>query len=84
LTLGHYFVARCTGATAYTSWSFDGASYPGSQDFNWTLLYNVVTNAQTPALPYVPAGASQTAATMASPVLNWIWTRAQGEWSPSL
>jgi len=51
MTLGHYFVARCTNAANYWAWTFDGPNYPDPTsgagpglydgDFHWTALYDV-------------------------------------------
>jgi hypothetical protein len=59
LTLADYFVARCTRASGYTAWRFDGTRFPvatGSPqappldgDFYWHALYDVATLQQTEA-----------------------------------
>ncbi|TMV03375.1 phosphatase PAP2 family protein [Ruegeria sediminis] len=87
LTLGRYFVDRCTHAAPSESWEFDGIAYPGDQDFDWRSYFH----------PNDPAGGThpeqeQTAwATkddigdadanqMMSAPLNWLWGKAADEW----
>jgi hypothetical protein len=43
LTLGQYFVNRCSGAAGYRAWRFKGTKYPPNDDFIWHNLYDVNT-----------------------------------------
>jgi hypothetical protein len=94
LTLGQYFVNRCTNQPNYTAWVFDGTQYPDPTvgnpppydgDFYWTELYNVATPGQTQAGPagapyvYVTSAGAQNLSNP-SLLLNWMWTQALGEW----
>ena len=82
LTLARYFVARCTGAASYDAWKVDGAVYPGTTDFQWRLLYDVSTRAQTAAGGYVTAiGTRSFNAGWHSPLLARLWNKAHAEWA---
>jgi membrane-associated phospholipid phosphatase len=81
LTLGQYFVNRCTQAASYQAWLFDGNSFPGNGDFLWDDLYDVAAPAQTPTpyavqLPDPPNGSLDAP----SEILSWMWDRAIEEW----
>jgi membrane-associated phospholipid phosphatase len=95
LTLGHYVAARCTHAATYEAWRFDGTSYPttpansrADTDFNWRRLYDVSAKAQIAATnpatggAYVTSDGAQPFDTLFhSPILEWLWTKARGEWT---
>jgi membrane-associated phospholipid phosphatase len=90
LTLGQYFVSRCTGAANYNAYEFDGTQFPdptaGGQppndgDFYWTALYDVTIPGPPVALPpYVTAVGAQALGGPANAILGWLWNRAQQEW----
>ncbi|MGH7004941.1 MAG: phosphatase PAP2 family protein, partial [Alphaproteobacteria bacterium] len=88
LTLGHYFVRRCTakGAAApdFTPWSFDGTQYPGSTapdaDFNWHRLYDeALPNPRQKPTAYATAGTAYDVPK--NRLLGWLWDRAKAEWT---
>ncbi len=82
LTLGEYFVQRCLpAATTYNAWEFDGAAFPGNQDFVWTDLFDAAASAQTTTgygVNLLPGGGKPLGA--ASAILQNLWTRASAEW----
>ena len=87
LTLGQYFVARCTQpdgvAADYEAWKFDGPSYPtaGDRDFRWHKLYDVATRNQTKTAYAAQIGGAQTLAAFGrSASLAWLWRQARAEW----
>jgi hypothetical protein len=95
LTLGQYFVNRCTGAATYEAWSFDGTKYPEPSakkpppldgDFYWRELYDVDAKpspgqkAPPPPYDYAAKLGSQQIGN-ASPLLAWLWNKAKAEWS---
>lgn len=79
LTLGKYLVARASKGKEYQAWRFDGASYPGQQDFDWKLHYDLTTEAQTPIESYVVQLPVQSDSGLGSPILNWLWEKARSE-----
>src|SRR5262245_38579183 len=83
LTLGEYFVARCTGALNYTPWTFDGTVFTATDDFNWRALFdtNVPAPVQASTVPYVTAGPAENfTAALHSPLLAYLWNSARREW----
>jgi membrane-associated phospholipid phosphatase len=81
LTLGRYFVDRCSGAMAYTDADFDGTQYPRDQDFVWRDLYDPNVEALR-ATAYSGPGAGQALdPARQSGLLSWLWNRAVAEWS---
>jgi hypothetical protein len=79
LTLGEYFVARCTG-DKYRPRKFKGDAYTPTDDFDWRKLVDGDTgNPPAGAAPgFADVGAPQ--ATQQSPILEWLWKRAKKEW----
>nr|WP_246742400.1 phosphatase PAP2 family protein [Microvirga splendida] len=87
LTLGQYFVSRCSGADGYTAWRFNGTKYPQDADFIWHDLYDVTTETLTP-MPSATGYSVEYAANdqaidsqHQSYVLAWLWDKAQAEWT---
>ena len=91
LTLGQYFVNRCTKVTTYDAYAFDGTAFPepsgGQQppddgDFYWDTLFDVPTLSQTPTAYATLVGAQAGALPVASNlILQWLWGQAVGEWT---
>ena len=93
LTLGQYFVARCSQASGtasnYDAWKFDGPNFPKTPavdaDFQWFTLYDVDATppAQKPAPPYATlSSAGVTLAALGqSAILHWLWNEAMSEWT---
>jgi hypothetical protein len=85
LTLGHYLVARCSGASGYPAAGFDGEAYPDLEDFTWSNLYQVTGDA--PAMKYDKSYMvdlnQQTITPLATDrsALTWLWNQAKGEWT---
>jgi hypothetical protein len=77
LTLGEYFVSRCTGAGNYGTWHFDGEQYAPAADFNWREQFDTATDARV-ATSFASLLADQPA--LASTVLGWLWNKALAEW----
>jgi hypothetical protein len=89
LTLGQYFVTRCTGTTTYLAWGFDGTEFPNPSDgkpppddgdFYWTSLYDPAAAKQIET-DYAIKRGSQTMRPKQSAILAWLWDAAKGEWS---
>jgi hypothetical protein len=86
LTLGQYFVNRCTGAANYDAYAFDGTVYPwgfpspNDGDFYWTAQFAGLN--QTPAPPFATLlGAQMGVLAPASDlILQWLWGQALAEW----
>lgn len=87
LTLGRYFVDRCTGVAPANSWEFDGTNYPGHMDFDWRDYFDP----QNPADNIAPEQKATTWATESiladadqnqtrSAPLDWLWQKAAAEW----
>jgi membrane-associated phospholipid phosphatase len=87
LTLGQYFVNRCSGAAGYRAWRFEGTKYPPHGDFIWHDLYDVNTEKlkSMPAATGYSVRYSSNAQTLnpshQSYVLTWLWNKAKEEWS---
>jgi membrane-associated phospholipid phosphatase len=84
LTLGNYLVARFGATATYDAWQFDGTIYPHTQDFDWTLLFNVDTKLQLPTATspfYITSIAKNELIGAPSPVLKWLWCEALKEWT---
>jgi hypothetical protein len=77
LTLGEYFVSRCTGAGNYGTWQFDGQLYVAAADFDWRQQYDTVADARV-APVFASLLGNQPA--LGSPVLGWLWGKALTEW----
>jgi hypothetical protein len=88
LTLGKYLLARAAPkkeTPTYCAWHFNGAVYPETEDFDWTLLYDVSQGVQTPPHPcssYVRGPSEQRDETLHSKILGWLLEKAKSEWSP--
>jgi membrane-associated phospholipid phosphatase len=78
LTLGEYFVSRCTGAGPYGTWQFDGEQYVPAADFDWRQQFDTVADARV-AGPFASLLANQPA--LGSTVLGWLWNKALAEWA---
>jgi membrane-associated phospholipid phosphatase len=78
LTLGHYFVARCTGARGFGGWRFDGTRYAG--DFDWHDLYDVARARQKETDFARSMGSTSLQGDTASPILRFLWKKAVEEW----
>jgi membrane-associated phospholipid phosphatase len=80
LTLARYFVRRATGAGTFYPWRFNGAAYPGAQDFDYAIHYDTTTAQQQeagkPWLKQLPGHAPAV-----SPVLKWLWDESLQEWA---
>jgi membrane-associated phospholipid phosphatase len=87
LTLGRYFVNRCSGAAGYRAWRFEGTKYPQDGDFIWHELYDVAgetLRAIPNATGYsVPDGPNNQVIdpSKQSYVLTWLWNKAKSEWT---
>jgi hypothetical protein len=91
LTLGRYFVLRCTNVPAatpapmYRAWSFLGDLYGHSADFDWTLLFDtsavsLANDGMPAALPgFVVPMSTPTPTATGSDALKWLWDLAAGE-----
>jgi hypothetical protein len=85
LKLGEYFVHRCAwdptapGNTFnFVPFRFVGTAFPGANDFNFRDLYDTGTgNFLAPV--YIDQLALVTG--KASPLLGWLWRKAQAEWT---
>nr|WP_246408194.1 phosphatase PAP2 family protein [Microvirga lupini] len=87
LTLGHYLVKRCSGATGYRAWRFEGPKYPEDADFTWHDLYDV-TAENLSSMQGASAYSVEYAANdqvidpqHKSYVLTWLWDKAKAEWT---
>jgi len=90
LTLGQYFVNRCTGAANYNAYEFDGTSFPdptaggappNDGDFYWTALFDeTIPGPATPLPAYVTASGPQAIGGTSNSILTWLWDRARREW----
>jgi hypothetical protein len=84
LTLGQYLVNRANGtATNYRAAEFDGAAYPGGEDFDWSDLFNVT--AAPPRVDFTKAyvndmGLPLQALDQSGPLV-WLWNKAVAEWA---
>jgi hypothetical protein len=86
LTLGQYFVARCTQGSSYPAWRFDGTRFKG--DFNWRAQFDVTSGQQKDATTDGPnpsryvenIGTQYLNAHDQSPALSWLWGEALKEW----
>jgi hypothetical protein len=92
LTLGQYFVNRCTGVANYDAYAFDGVVYPwpppppappppNDGDFYWYAQFAGL--GQTPAPPFATLlGAQMGVLVPASDlILQWLWNQAVAEWT---
>src|SRR4029453_12403698 len=86
LTLGQYFVNRCTGVAAYDAYAFDGTAYPAGGappndgDFYWFVLFPL--NPPPPPAFVALLGPQGGALPPASDlILQWLWGQALLEWS---
>jgi len=80
--VAEYFIQRCTAGAAnnVASLTFDGAAYPGNQDFTGNEFYNPTTDAfMNPAPPYYARVAGAITVRQSLP-LNWLWRQASNEW----
>ncbi|MGI9510239.1 MAG: phosphatase PAP2 family protein [Geminicoccaceae bacterium] len=86
LTLGRYLAGRCNYAVMpgtsiqYDAWNFDGATFPGTQDFHWEDLFDVTTQTQSATAYATSAASPSLPATDQSPALQWLWDEAVDEW----
>jgi len=90
LTLGQYFVNRCTQVTTYDAYDFNGTAFPepsGAQlppndgDFYWETLFDIATLTQTPTAYATLVGAQNGTLPAASNlILKWLWDQAVREW----
>jgi hypothetical protein len=83
LTLGEYFVARCTGAPNYTPWNFGvAAPFNPADDFDWRTLFdtNVPAPIQASTVAYVTASPNVNFTAPHSPLLAYLWNSARREW----
>jgi hypothetical protein len=90
LTLGQYFVNRCTGVASYPAFEFDGTQFPDPTaggappddgDFYWTALFDeTVPGMKNPLPGYVTSAGSQAISGAANPILTWLWDKAKAEW----
>jgi hypothetical protein len=84
LTLGQYLVNRANGTAAnYRAAEFDGAAYPGGEDFTWSDIFNVT--GALPAIDFTTAyvndmGLPLQAVDQSAP-LAWLWGKAVAEWT---
>ena len=83
ITLGRYLLARCSGASDYVAWSFDGATYPADQDFFWDELLQI-SNGTLKSIAYskqISSTSQSIDPAMQSKILTWLWNKAKAEWS---
>ena len=94
LTLGQYFLARCGVTTGYTPWTFTGTGFPdrtvagaappNDGDFYWTEFFDFTPAAGGPPgqtnRPYATNRGAAAVNVNASPILQWLWDQAAGEW----
>ena len=89
MTLGQYFVNRCTQVTSYDAWAFDGTAFPepsgalpppNDGDFYWDALFNFPNQIPTAYATLVgpQAGALPVASNL---ILQWLWDQAVAEWT---
>jgi len=80
LTLARYFMRRATGSGVFHPWEFNGAVYPGPQDFDCTIHYDTnlgkQVNGGRPWLKQLPGVPPAKA-----PLLNWLWYESTLEWA---
>lgn len=95
LTLGNYFVERCTQIAPNTSWSFDGRHYPDTLDFDWRAYFDpknpavghdpeqTVPPSDGQAAPYVRKTniTNPEQNLIRSRPLEWLWRMAAAEWA---
>jgi hypothetical protein len=82
LKLAEYFVARCRERSASTTlvpWIFLGGKYPGCEDFDSRKLYDTDEGKLRAPPPYVEPLSE--VAVAGSALLNWLWKKAEAEWS---
>lgn len=87
LTLGQYLVNRCRGDNNYHAHEFNGAAYPGNEDFTWIEIFDVEANppAVKHTADYVTDLAQQNLSEAGhSPALSWLWSKAVAEWTDSI
>lgn len=80
LTLAEFFLALCNGGSL-KAWTFDGATFPPTDDFYGTELFNLSTCQRTPppsGKTYAAEGSSTNVAR--SNLLGWLWDKARVEW----
>lgn len=94
LSLGEYFVSRCSGGQGFQAWRFDGQIYPDTRDFFWEDFFDAETetriqaplgfDAETQTPIEVPFSVKDGDATFAphghSTILKWLWDKAVDEW----
>lgn len=85
LTLGKYFVDRCTGVAPAASWKFNGAAYPHSEDFDWRDYFDPTAGAdpqqKTTGWAIENAILNADGNQTTSAPLNWLWKMAAAEWT---
>jgi hypothetical protein len=88
LTLGQYFVNRCTAVPNYDAYAFNGPAFPGlgvwpnDGDFHWSVFFGIAGLNQTPT-GYAPFSGAQAGALPPANdlILQWLWDQALLEWS---
>ncbi|GLO72799.1 hypothetical protein MACH17_43160 [Phaeobacter inhibens] len=86
LTLADYLHAVCDPeANELTSACFNGPAFNAAEDFDWHALYVARDDRQTKKAgkkrsPWATSERHPTTPDMASPVLTWLWKKAQAEW----
>jgi len=82
LTLGDYFVRRCTKETSYHAWKFDGTKF--KDDFHWHALFDFERGQKEATTQdgskYVECLGEQQMPNDHSPILCWLWEGAKKEW----
>ena len=97
MTLGSYLVQRLIPTAHYNAWSFDGDAYDPCADFKWLEYYDPKLDdhgrpiGQTEVYSKVDdvvrlvvfpiSDVNPVTLGDPSPILNWIWARACGEWT---
>jgi hypothetical protein len=81
LTLAKFLYALCAHDHELNGWNFIGLEYPADQDFDWSLLYDVVNEHQQPVDDWLEEVSSNIASdAQHSEPLEWLWKKALKEW----
>ena len=82
LTLADYFLRRADAGTAVKGRRFNGVKYVAEDDFNPEAFYDSENGAfaspNAATTLYFDEAYSPTISP--SPILNWLWLKAQSEW----
>jgi hypothetical protein len=80
LTLGEYFVHRCTaGGGSMAGWQFDGTAFSGTSDFDFREHYDTTTDTRKATV--FATQPDPATVVDGSPPLTWLWGKALAEWN---